>query len=283
MNKIPQNPVADTGVRLSALGLGTVKFGRREKVKYPRPFALPDDDTIRALLDTARAAGINLLDTAPAYGAAQKRIGKLVGGDPEWVICGKVGEQFSGGASRYDYSAAAVTAAVEGTLRELRRDALDIALIHSNGADEDIINNTAAVETLQRLKAQGKVRAIGLSGKTVAGGLLALKSMDVVMCEYHLGDASQLPVLQAAAAAGKSVLIKKGLQSGHLDHANTADPVQAAHDHIFAQSAVTALVVGTINPRHLRQNIDAACRAIARAAATRPAPAAPPPPAAPAK
>ena len=211
----------------------------------------------------AREAGVNLLDTAPAYGAAQQRIGRLIGNNPAWVICGKVGEQFADGVSRYDYSAAATTAAVETSLRELRREALDIALIHSNGADVEILTNTPVVETLQRLKAQGKVRAIGLSGKTVAGGLLALKSMDVVMCTYNPQDTTQRPVLEAAGRAGKAVLIKKGLLSGHLDRvAAGADPLQASYNHIFAQHAVTALVVGTINPRHLRQNIDALRRAL---------------------
>ncbi len=55
---------------VSPLGLGTVKFGRNQNVKYPGGggFAMPTDSEIEALLDLALECGINLLDTAPAYG-----------------------------------------------------------------------------------------------------------------------------------------------------------------------------------------------------------------------
>ena len=59
-----------TDIAVSALGLGTVKLGRNRGVRYPQPFALPDDRAARALLDAARELGVNLLDTAPAYGAS---------------------------------------------------------------------------------------------------------------------------------------------------------------------------------------------------------------------
>ncbi len=76
-----------TGIRVSSLGLGTVKFGRNEQVKYPRAFQLPDDRQIRALLELAIDLGINLLDTAPAYGSSMERLGKLLPGPRErWVI-----------------------------------------------------------------------------------------------------------------------------------------------------------------------------------------------------
>ena len=67
-----------TGLRVSPLGLGTVKFGRNRGVKYPRTFELPTDRAILNLLETAWESGINLLDTAPAYGASEERLGRLL-------------------------------------------------------------------------------------------------------------------------------------------------------------------------------------------------------------
>ena len=61
------------------LGLGTVKFGRNQKIKYPT-FELPSDQAVCQLLDDAQNYGINLLDTAPAYGIAEERLGQLLGG-----------------------------------------------------------------------------------------------------------------------------------------------------------------------------------------------------------
>jgi aryl-alcohol dehydrogenase-like predicted oxidoreductase len=56
------------------------------------------------------------------------------------------------------------------------------------------------------------------------------------------------------------VLIKKGLLSGHLDPLTNADPVQASMELIYAEPGVSSVVVGTLNPEHLRANVAAAER-----------------------
>ena len=71
-------PLGDTGLQVSALGLGTVKLGRDQGVKYPSGFTIPDDREARALLDLARDLGINLIDTAPDYGRSEERLGPLL-------------------------------------------------------------------------------------------------------------------------------------------------------------------------------------------------------------
>jgi aryl-alcohol dehydrogenase-like predicted oxidoreductase len=89
--KLPRRPLGATGLMVSLLGLGTVKFGRNQKMRYPA-FALPDDATIESLLDDALDSGINVLDTAPAYGTAEERIGKLLGARrDQFVIITKTG------------------------------------------------------------------------------------------------------------------------------------------------------------------------------------------------
>ena len=81
-----------TGLAVSPLGLGTVKFGRNQGVKYHSAFEIPDEDALGDLLDLARSLGINLLDTAPAYGDSETRLGRLLRGRRDkWVIVGKVG------------------------------------------------------------------------------------------------------------------------------------------------------------------------------------------------
>ena len=64
-------PLGATGLQVSPLGLGTVKFGRNQGVKYPQAFNLPSDREALALLELAWDLGINLLDTAPAYGESE--------------------------------------------------------------------------------------------------------------------------------------------------------------------------------------------------------------------
>ena len=254
--------LGSTGITVSALGLGTVKFGRNQGVKYPRGFALPSDQQIRDLLAQARELGINLLDTAPAYGSSEERLGRLLPpAQSHWIISTKVGETFQQGKSVFDFSAAATQTSVERSLRLLRRESLDLVLIHSDGDDERILQQTDCLQTLLTLKARGWIRAVGMSSKTVAGGLLAATHCDVVMVTYNLLSTAELPVIRRAQQAGKGVLIKKGLLSGHLQQFQThaADPVAASMRLLLSEPGVSSVVIGTLNPGHLQANVAAAC------------------------
>ena len=254
--------LGSTGITVSALGLGTVKFGRNQGVKYPRGFALPSDQQIRDLLAQARELGINLLDTAPAYGSSEERLGRLLPpAQSHWIISTKVGETFQQGKSVFDFSAAATQTSVERSLRLLRRESLDLVLIHSDGDDERILQQTDCLQTLLTLKARGWIRAVGMSSKTVAGGLLAVTHCDVVMVTYNLLSTAELPVIRRAQQAGKGVLIKKGLLSGHLQQIQVpaADPVAASMRLLLSEPGVSSVVIGTLNPAHLQANVAAAC------------------------
>ncbi|MCW8917883.1 MAG: aldo/keto reductase [Gammaproteobacteria bacterium] len=245
-----------TGIEVSPLGLGTVKIGRDQQVKYPNGFTIPDDKAVRALFDLAWELGINTLDTAPAYGNSEERLGQLLPHRHDWVIVGKVGEIFERGESSFDFSAQYTRMSVERSLKRLRRDVIDMVLVHSHGDDMAIIRNEAVCDTLHELKHEGKIKAIGMSTKSVEGGLWCVENMDVVMASYNPTYTEELPVLQRAAELNKGVLIKKGLQSGHADSAAGGGGVEAALRFVFVQPAVHSVVVGTINPKHLRENVE---------------------------
>lgn len=258
-------PVADTGLEISAIGLGTVKLGRDQGVKYPHGFQIPDDTEATRLLALARELGINLIDTAPAYGRSEERLGPLLRGQrQEWVICTKVGEEFENGQSRFDFSPEHVRFSLERSLQRLNTDYLDIVLVHSDGNDLEIIHRQGTLEALAEAKRQGLVRAIGMSTKTVDGGIETLKRADLVMATYNLNQREEEPVLDFAQAHGKAVLIKKALASGHVCLQDQDDPVQASLDFIFRHGGVTSTIVGTINPDHLRHNVEVVNRALAR-------------------
>ena len=246
-------PLGNTGIQVSPLGLGTVKFGRNEQVKYPHPFKIPDDRAVADLLNLAQELGINLIDTAPAYGTSQERLGKLLPGPrDQWVIVSKVGEFFEQGESRFDFSFATTRRVVEESLRTLDTDYLDLVLIHSDGEDLRILEQEGALDALRELKEQGLIRAHGMSSKTLQGGLRVVEEMDVVMATCNLDHREELPVLEAAAEQNKGVLIKKGLQSGHV---GGPGGVEEAMRFIFSQPGVSSMIVGTINPDHLVGNV----------------------------
>ncbi len=246
-------PLGTTGIMVSPIGLGTVKFGRNEQVKYPRPFDLPQDSEISDLLALATDLGINLLDTAPAYGASQSRLGRLLPGPRDrWVVVSKVGEFFENGESRFDFSFDTTIQVVEHSLRTMNMDYLDLVLIHSDGNDLRILEQEGALDALRELKERGLIRAHGMSSKTPEGGLCTVQEMDVVMATCNPDYGADLPVLAAAAAANKGVLIKKGLQSGHV---SGPEGVARSMEYVFSQPGVSSMIVGTINPQHLQDNV----------------------------
>ena len=258
-------PLGALGINVSPLGLGTVKLGRDQGVKYPNGFKIPDDVEAQMLLKIARDLGINLIDTAPAYGRSEERLGPLLRGQrQDWVIVSKVGEEFEAGQSRHDFSAAHTRLSVERSLQRLETDFIDLVLVHSDGNDLHVLNECAVYQTLTELKREGKIRGFGFSGKTVEGGLLALQQGDCAMVTYNLNEQGEKPVLDYAAAHNKAVLVKKALASGHVCLSPGVDPVRASFELLFEHPGVTGAIVGTINPLHLAHNVATAAAVIRR-------------------
>lgn len=256
-------PLGSTGLLVSPLGLGTVKLGRDQGVKYPNGFQIPDDDAARMLLRQARELGINLIDTAPAYGMSEERLGPLLRGQrQDWVIVSKVGEEFDNGVSRHDFSAAHTRLSIERSLKRLETDFIDLVLVHSDGNDLHILNDCEVYQTLAELKQEGKIRGFGFSGKTVEGGVKALEQGDCAMVTYNLNEQAEKTVIDYAAAHGKGILVKKALASGHVCLEPGMDPIHASFMLLFAQTGVASAIVGTINPLHLAHNVATAARVI---------------------
>ena len=253
--------IAETGLAVSPL-----KLGRTAGVKYPDSFKIPDDVQTLKLLSQASELGINLIDTAPAYGNSEQRLGQLLPKlNREWIIATKVGELFNAdlAQSHYNFTAEFIKQSVEKSLKNLRREVLDIVLIHSDGNDQHIIEHLGVLEILNDLKQQGLIRATGMSTKTVAGGLLSLQQSDIAMVMHNSGYQDEQAVLDQAATSNKAIFIKKALNSGHLaSSSSVTDPVQASFDTIYQNPAVTSIVIGTITPSHLTSNVSKAVKAL---------------------
>ena len=161
--------------------------------------------------------------------------------------------------SAFDFSPQHTRLSVERSLRRLHTDYLDIVLLHSNGDDLHIIHESGALDELERMRDAGLIRAVGISGKTLAGGIAAAARCDVVMVSYSQVYRDQRPVLDACLQSGCGVLIKKALGSGRLCAAG-APSLQQSFATVYAHPAVSSVLVGTIQPAHLRQNVAAATK-----------------------
>ena len=261
MTRISQFPFGSTGLMAGPLGLGTVKWGRNEGLKHAA-FDLPDDATCLSLLDAAEAAGANLLDVAPAYGIAEERLGRLLTDRRDrFLIFSKTGEIFANGVSTWDFSREHTQCSVEESLRRLRTDRLDGVLLHCPREDLAVIRDTPALEVLHELKASGKIRSVGVSTMSLEGGLAAIPLCDLVMVAWNTEFREQQPVIEAAAAAEKGILLKKVLSSGNLSGPQTAQGLSAAEFRVRSALALPGypvVIAGTINPSHLAENLAAA-------------------------
>jgi len=243
--------LGQTGMAVSVIGLGTVTWGRLAGLGYPVPSALPSDVRLASLLERAEALGVNLIDTAPAYGESEARLGALLAGRRgRWRIASKAGETFDGARSHFDFSRPAILASVGRSMRRLRTDRLDLVTVHSDGEEEGEAKFGQAVDALARLKRQGGIGAVGFSAKTEAGACWAAIRCDVVMLTWNETDQSLSLGLRDAQRHRAGVLVKKPLAQGRLPASSLRFAVGTA--------GVTSAILGTSDPQHL----DAAVKAV---------------------
>ncbi len=259
MDETPRRRLGRTGLTPSPIGFGAFKIGRNEGIKYERGYALPDEEACGRLLNEVLDLGIDLVDTAPAYGSSESRIGRhLSSRRDEFILSTKVGETFEDGRGRFDFSAEAVRSSVARSLDRLATDRLDLVFVHSDGNDLRVIEETGVLDALVDLKERGDLRFIGFSGKTVDGHLRAIETgvVDCLMVEYHPLDERQAPVIEAATAGDLGIVVKKGLGSGRI-------PPATAIPRCLDRHGVATMVVGSLDATHLGQNLGIARAALA--------------------
>jgi aryl-alcohol dehydrogenase-like predicted oxidoreductase len=156
-------PLGRTGVKVSQLCLGAMMFGA---------VGNPDHDDAIRIIHRALDAGINFVDTADAYsrGESELIVGKaLAGGRRENVVLAtKVGMPLGEGPNQRGASRRWITEAVEGSLRRLDTDWIDLYQLHTFDPNTDI-DETLGV--LSDLVHAGKIRAFGAS-KVPASGIV---------------------------------------------------------------------------------------------------------------
>jgi aryl-alcohol dehydrogenase-like predicted oxidoreductase len=148
-------PLGHTGVSVSQLCIGAMMFGA---------FGNPDHDDSVRIIHRALDAGINFIDTADAYsrGESEEIVGKaLAGGRRDTVVLAtKVGLPFDEDPNHRGTSRRWITEAVEGSLRRLRTDWIDLYQIHRLDPTTDIDETLGALSDLVHA---GKIRAFGAS------------------------------------------------------------------------------------------------------------------------
>jgi aryl-alcohol dehydrogenase-like predicted oxidoreductase len=239
---------------LSRVGFGAFHIGRVAGDKYASSHReLPSESDCEALLHGVLDLGITLIDTAPAYGWSEERIGKyLTSRRNEYNLCTKVGELIEDGRSVFNFSRTGMRESLEHSLRTLKTDHVDILLIHAPPNDLDVLHETDAIETMLAFKQEGKARTIGFSGKTIQAELEALDWSDAMMIEYSAANQDHKESIAAAREADKIILIKKALNSGHLSH---EEAVGFFSDSLKNDDASDCIVIGSMSLPRMQQNV----------------------------
>ncbi|MFJ7216021.1 aldo/keto reductase [Amycolatopsis sp. NPDC098790] len=148
-------PLGRTGIQVSAFSLGTMMFG---------PYGNPDPEACVRIVHRALDHGITMIDTADVYGGdgeSERIVGKALRGRRDDVVLATKGNGPMGpGPNRRGNSRRWIVSAVEGSLRRLGVDHIDLYQLHHPEPGTDIEEPLSALTDLLRA---GKVRAIGHS------------------------------------------------------------------------------------------------------------------------
>lgn len=233
-------PVGHTALQVTSLGFGCASIGNLG--------VAVTDAECEAVLARAWEAGIRYFDTAPHYGRgrSEARLGAFLQQKPraEYVVSTKVGKVLRPGAqvaaadgfidplpndAHYDYSAEAIEEALAGSLERLGTGHIDIVYVHDIGtmthgaANARHYDNLMAtgLPYLQKLKAEGKIGAIGIgvNETAIAIDILKAQPLDVILLagRWTLLDRSgEAELVPLAREKGTSLVLGGIYNSGIL-------------------------------------------------------------------
>ena len=234
-----------TGIEVSEVGLGTWAFASQI-------YGHVESSDAHASVTAALDAGINFFDTAPLYGdderdgISEEILGRALGGAlGDVVISTKFGRYSTDGAAP-NFHAQRARESVEGSLRRLARDHIDVLFFHSPFGPEDIHDDVWG--ELGKLKDEGKVRSLGHSismfeqTEGMARQWSAERKIDVIQVVYSLMNRQSTSLIADLGAQGIGVVARESLANGFLSGAITKDTVFPA---------------GHLNARYPREEIEA--------------------------
>ena len=222
-----------TGFEATRLG-----FGAMELSGVAGPLS---SQQVGRLLHGVLDAGINLIDTAPDYGASEELIGThLAQRRSEFFLASKCGclvgrtPVLRDGRLEHDFSPENIRAGVEQSLRRMKTDHLDLVQVHSSPS-RAVLEANGSIAALEALRADGKVRFLGMS--SVLPDLLDHVEMgvfDAFQIPYSALQPEHEDAIRAAARAGAGTIVRGGVARGA-----PAPDHDASRDHEFWRGFVS--------------------------------------------
>ena len=231
----------------------------------------PPRDRKKALAVLRRTVelDVNFIDTADSYGpnVSEELIAEALFPYPEGLIIATKGGWDRPGPDQWTHDASPdhLRKAVEGSLKRLRLDRIDVYQLHT---PDPVVSFDASVETLAKLRNDGKIRLIGLSNVTRehierARGIVPIVS---VQNRYSFADREWDYVVDYCERNGIVFIPWFPLAAGRvagdvlneIAKAHKASPKQVALAWLLRRSAVMLPIPGTSSIEHLQENAAAA-------------------------
>jgi aryl-alcohol dehydrogenase-like predicted oxidoreductase len=247
---LPSSSLGSTGLTISRIGLGLAALGRPAYINLGREQDFGHDRAVEQLerrchevLDAAYASGIRYIDAARSYGRAEAFLASWLQArnvpDASVTVASKWGYLYVG-SWRLDAPVHEVKDLSAGTLkrqivesRELLGPRLRLYQIHSATLESGVLDDTAVLDALGRLRSEGLAIGITVSGPAQADTIRraldvvvdGVNPFQVVQATWNLLEPSAAPALAAAKASGWGVIVKEALANGRLTDRNDAQQI----------------------------------------------------------
>jgi len=228
-----------------------------------------DPATAIAVLRRAVELGVNFIDTADSYGpnVSEELIAEALAPYPKDLVIATKGGWNRPGPNQWthDASPAHLREAVEGSLKRLRLDRIDVYQLH---VPDPLVPLAASMETLANMQSEGKIGLIGLSNVTVEHIERARKIVPIVSVQnrYSFADREWDNVVDYCDSNGIAFIpwfpLGAGRVAGKLleriAKVRQVKPIQIALAWLLKRSPVMLAIPGTSSIAHLEENIQAA-------------------------
>ena len=222
-----------------------------------------------AVLRRAMELGVNFIDTADSYGPdiSEELIAEALFPYSSGLVIATKGGWNRPGPDQWTHDATPshLREAVEGSLKRLRLDRIDVYQLH---IPDPAVSFDASVEALARLREEGKVRLIGLSNVTQEHIERARRIAPIVSVQnrYSFADREWDYVVDYCQSNGIAFIPWFPLGAGkvagevlsRIAHAHGASPTQIALAWLLRRSPIMLPIPGTSSIEHLEQNVAAA-------------------------
>jgi aryl-alcohol dehydrogenase-like predicted oxidoreductase len=263
------NAAAAGNVRLGDLSVHRLGFGAM-RVTGQGIWGPPKDKS--AALKTLRHAielGVNFIDTADSYGpnVSEELIAEALHPYPKGLVIATKGgwERVGPGQWVHNASPKHLEEAVHGSLRRLKLDMIDVYQLH---IPDPTVSFQASMETLEKLRQEGKIRHVALSNVTLEHLERARKITPIVSVQnrYSFADREWDFLLDFCEKNGIAFIPWAPLGQVRLAHDLVekiakdlaASPLQVALAWLLRRSPVMLPIPGTSNSEHLEENVAAA-------------------------